>query len=280
MLSEHHKGHDYCEARSLVDESVISVEKSMVLLEDRERGLVNAMETVSNTVTKVKTEMANSMKDIEVIFARIHEDLEQREHALLQRLHVISNRKTAILNDQLQEMEDALEKCRHALSVSGDLLEKSVESEVKGGGVYIVGLADSIATRRDELDELIVNIPFEPQADPFIRASFVKDEIDALHTVLQSMGSILTKDNTPVIDNLETRSPRLEGDDDDDHSDKESDGSQEMKNVDVSMPHSSLSSKIVDHKGRFTYSALTKHVSTTCDHASLPVNVSFTVRIE
>ena len=263
MMSTEHKTHSYCEATSLIDQSVTSVEESMVLLEDRERGLVNAMETITNTTTLVKEEMANSMRDIEVIFAKIHEDLEHREHALLQRLHDITNRKTAILNKQLHEMEDALEKCRHALNVSGDTLEKSAEAVVKGGGVYIVGLVDSITARGDELDDIIVNIPFEPQVDPYIRASFIKDEVEMVHSALQSLGSILTKDNTPAMDNLESRSPRKE-EEDDEEGDGEGGGG---------------SNKVVDERGRRTYSALSKQSMQTSSKGS-PFKVSFTIRTE
>jgi len=283
MMSADHKSHNYCEADSLIDKSVASIEESMVVLEDRERGLVNAMETISNTVTKVKEEMANSMKDVEIIFAKIHQDLEQREHALLQRLHDISTRKTTILNDQLQEMEDALEKCRHALTVSGDLLEKSAESVVKGGGVYIVGMSSTIASRSDELDDLIVNIPFEPQVDPFIRASFVKDEIEAIQTVLKSLGSLLTKDNTPVIDNLECRSPRHEEEDDDNDEDEENDlpGSEEVKQGPYGSRRSAGGSKIVDQTGRSTYSAISKEAARPNSKINnIPIKVSFTVRTE
>ena len=277
-MSVEHKKHSYCEATSLVDKSVASVEESMVILEDRERGLVNAMKTISDNVTIVKDEMANSMRDIEVIFAKIHEDLEHREHSLLQRLHDISNRKTSILNEQLQEMDNALEKCRHALAVSGDLLEKSVESVVKGGGLYVVGLADPIASRRDELDELIVNIPFEPQVDPYIRASFINDEIETVHSVLLSLGSILTKDNTPAVDDLESRSPRRDDDDDDDD-----DVVGEEKKIDLRREKDKPregNSKIVDKKGRFTYSALSKSPVRTNSSPDFPFKVSFTIRTE
>lgn len=256
----------------MVNQSVAAVEENMLLLEDRERGLINAMQTISDNVSVVNKEMANSLHDIEVIFAKIHEDLEHREHALLQRLHDISNGKISILNGQLKDMEDALEKCRHALSVAGDLLEKSAESVVKGGGVYVVGLSASISSRCSDLDELIVNIPFEPQVDPFIRASFVREEIDSVLSVLMSLGSILTKDNTPALDNLEGRSPSSgDGDEEDDQEAR----AEEMQRK----GESSGGRGIVDKKGRRTFSALAKGSSALSPRGA-PFTVSFTIRTE
>ena len=267
-MSDEHKGHKYCEASSMIESSIKSIEETMVLLKEREKGLINAMKNINDNIEIVKYDMENSMKDIEVVFAKIHEDLESREHALLQRLQDISNRKTSILTHQLNDMEDALEKCRHSLNVSNNLLTKCDENTVKGGGMYIVNLFDSILSRTDEIDEVVVNIPFEPQVDPYIRASFVKDEIEVLHSVLLSLGSLLTNDNTPAIDNLEKRSPRHDGD--------EEEGKEDEQKVDAQ--------KIVDNKGRHTFSALSRKKYKECsgdkNMHKIPFQASFTVRTE
>ena len=105
MMSSHHKDHSSDEASNVVKDAIECIEKSMLALDERETGLVNAMKNINEKISLVKKEMADSMHDVEVIFSKIHEELENREHALLQRLDDIATRKTNILNTQLMEME-------------------------------------------------------------------------------------------------------------------------------------------------------------------------------
>ena len=122
---------------------------------------------------------------------------------MLNRLDDIVTRKQEIISSQLEGLSQALEKCRHAIFVAESLLNRT--EKVKGSGQYLVSAAQSISRRGEDIDEEIMHTPFEPQTDSFLRGYFVRQEIDALKTIILSLGGILTQDNIPGGANQEER---------------------------------------------------------------------------
>jgi hypothetical protein len=122
---------------------------------------------------------------------------------MLSRLDDIVTRKQEIITSQMEELSSALEKCRQAIFVAESLLNRT--ENVKGGSQYLVSAAHSISRRGEEIDEEILLTPFEPQTDSFLRGYFVKQEIQALKTIILSLGGILTQDNIPGGPNQEER---------------------------------------------------------------------------
>ena len=142
-------------------------------------------------------------EDIRSVFLDVRTKLDERERDMLNRLDDIVTRKQEIISSQLEGLSNALEKCRHAIFVAESLLNRT--EKVKGGGQYLVSAAHSISRRVEDIDEEIIHTPFEPQTDSFLRGYFVRQEINALKTIIVSLGGILTQDNIPEGPNQEER---------------------------------------------------------------------------
>eukprot|EP00605_Chrysophyceae_sp_TOSAG23-4_P000661 GSChrysophyteH1.ASY1.ANO1.743.1 assembled CDS len=180
-----------------------------------------ATRRVRGRLQELDRECERATRQIEDEFDSLRKLLNQRESALMERLGVLSDRKRSILTAQLRKFSEYLDEGQSAIDVSETVLRDTDDMRTTSqDAAYLVGVADTIFDKVENLDKRVKGADLSPQSDADIAVSFNISELSAVELNVPLLGCIQTAEDPqsmakddlvePEIGLLHSRHPQLQ----------------------------------------------------------------------